>query len=141
MITKSTYLLCISDLDEEGLQLQGLNKQSPADGLVVLRSQTWVCQSRCTQCHHLAERTHRPDYALPVLLFLYLLLLLFLSTVPLICCCVSGSAVAPSALVPCRHAFDEALQLWAELALLSVIQPPIQCSVDSHAEQVDQLEG
>ena len=127
------YLFSISDFDEEGLQLQSLHKQSPANGLIVVWSQAWVGQPRRTQPHHLAECTHWLKHSPLLLLFL----LLILATVPLICC--PHNAAALSVLITSCHTFDEALQLWAELALLTVVKPPVQSLVDGHTQRLDDL--
>lgn len=132
-MTSLMYLFSISDFDEEGLQLQSLYKQSPANGLIVLWSQAWVGQPRCTQPQHLAECTHWLKHAPLLLLFV----LLILATVPLICC--PHNAVALSVLITSCHTFDEALQLWAELPLLTVVQPPVQSLVDGHTQRLDDL--
>lgn len=133
-----TYLLCIFDLDEEGLQLQRLYKQSAADGLVVLRGQARVGQTGRTEHHDLTEPTHRPYRSL---LLLILILLFFLSTVPLIRCSAASRADTLTALVSARHSLDEALQLWAELPLLVVVQSPVQSSIDGHTKGLNQLKA
>lgn len=130
------YLLCISDLGEEGLQLQSLYKQSPADGLVVLGGHTGVGEARCAHRHHLAECTHWSCSSLLLLLLFFLLL----STVPLIRCAVLGRATDPFLLDPSNHFLNEALQLWAELPLLAVVESPVQSLVDDHTKGLDQLE-
>lgn len=134
----TSYLFSVSDFDEECLQLQRFYKKSPADSLVELRSQAGVGQPGRTQSQDLAECAHRLRHSLPLLVLLFLLFVL--AAVPLICCTVPGGAAVLSTLLAPHHAFDELLQLRAELPLLAVVQSPVQGSVDGHSQRLDQLQ-
>lgn len=107
----------------------------------MLRSQARVGQPGCAQSHDLAEGAYRLGRSLLLLLLLLLIVvfLFVLAAVALVRCAVASGAAASPGLVAPRHALDELLQPWAQLALLAVVQPPVQSSVDGHAQGLDQL--
>lgn len=133
-ISMASHLFGISYPAEEGLKLKGLQEKRPTHSLVVLWCQSWICQSAGTKRHHLLNSMNAMRCA-----FFLLFFILFLATVALVFSCITATMFRFAAVLTTDHKLNELFKLRAQFPFLTVIQTPVQSTVDRNTHGLNQL--